>query len=384
MLYFDNNASTHTDPDIANKINDIIKKTTIGNPSSNHAHGWNAHAIYVDCKNRISSIYNSLPDDIIFTSGATESNNLAVGGIIQAAHIKNSKRKNIIVSAIEHKCVLNTAKYFCELLNFNLIVNPVLPNGIIDLNFLELMVNDATLLVSVMTTNNETGTIQPIKEIGLLCKKHGVIFHTDMAQAFYNEIDMVACGIDMISLSGHKIYAPAGIGALIIDSEINLKPQPILHGGLQQDNYRSGSIPVHLCYALCLAIEKIHELKNSERSFLYELRSYFLKQLSSLDTEFIINGDMEARHPGNLNLSFKHTNNDLLIQQLQPHASLSTGSACNAGTIQNSYVLQAMGLEDWRLKSAIRLCFGRFSTFGEVDILIEKLVESLEKIRNIT
>lgn len=379
MIYFDNNATTPCDPKISLLINDLLNNYNIGNPSSNHQSGWYANEIYEESRETISQYFNALPDDIIFTSGATESNNLAIGGIILSAHLNSNQRKKIIISSIEHKCVINSAYFYANLFNFEVIIVPVCKNGLIDFDYLEKHLSDDVLIASIMTTNNEIGTIQPIKEIGQLCKKFGVIFHTDMAQAYYDEIDMVEFGIDLISLSGHKIHAPVGVGALIIDSMIDVKPQPILHGGLQQSSYRSGTIPIVLCKALAETVKILRENRHYEKNTLLELRNYCLSSFEKADIPFTINGSLISRHPGNLNISIPGIDNQMLVMNLQPHIALSTGSACNAGIIEDSYVLKALGLLSEKSKQSIRLCFSRFNTKNEIDFFASLLKEKLDQ-----
>ncbi|MDC7252062.1 cysteine desulfurase family protein [Wohlfahrtiimonas chitiniclastica] len=377
MIYLDNNATTPCDPDIAKAITDILMDESMGNPSSNHAFGWKAHAMYEDALENIAHFYNALPDDVVITSGASEANNQAIIGVAQAAHPANDPRKKIIVSSIEHKCVLNAAKFACDSMGYTLISIPVSTDGIIDMDALVAHLSDDVLLVSVMAVNNEVGTVQPIQEIGKLCKQHGIIFHVDGAQAGYESIDMIAANIDLLSLSGHKIYAPIGVGALIVDSMCAIKPLPIIHGGLQQAPYRSGTISPFLAHAMSLAVTKMHQVQLEEAQHLRQLRHNFLQQLDQHHIDYTINGSITERHPGNLNISLIGHDNNMLVQKLQPHVAISTGSACNAGVIQDSYVLKAMNLSEAHLKSAVRICFGRFNTKENVDQLLNLLMPIL-------
>lgn len=377
MIYLDNNATTPCDPDIAKAITDILMDESMGNPSSNHAFGWKAHAMYEDALENIAHFYNALPDDVVITSGASEANNQAIIGVAQAAHLANDPRKKIIVSSIEHKCVLNAAKFACDSMGYHLITLPVSADGIIDMDALVAHIADDVLLVSVMAVNNEVGTVQPIQEIGKLCKQYGIIFHVDGAQAGYESIDMIAANIDLLSLSGHKIYAPIGVGALIVDSMCAIKPLPIIHGGLQQAPYRSGTISPFLAHAMSLAVTKMHQVQLEEAQHLRQLRNDFLQQLDQHHIDYTINGSMTERHPGNLNISLIGHDNNMLVQKLQPHVAISTGSACNSGVIQDSYVLKAMNLSEAHLKSAVRICFGRFNTKENVDQLLNLLMPIL-------
>ena len=380
MIYLDNNATTPCDPEIIEMINRSLSDISIANPSSNHAFGWKANDIYELAKENIATIYNALPDDVIFTSGASEANNQAITGTIQSAILCNNPRRRILISAIEHKCILNSAKFNSELFNYEYGLIPVDEDGIIDLNALNELLSDDILLVSVMAVNNEIGTVQPISEIGKLCRQYGAIFHVDAAQAGYEHIDIIENNIDLLSLSGHKIYGPIGIGVLIIDSMLELKPVPLIHGGLQQSGGRSGTISPYLCEAMSLAAIKLANVRDKESIYLKSLRDRLIKILEKHQVNFIINGSMKYRHPGNLNISFLGYPNDLIVQKLQPDIAVSTGSACNAGVIQNSYVLQALGLSDERISSAIRICFGRFNTEDDVVIFTDRLIKVLESI----
>lgn len=376
MIYLDNNATTHCDPEIITTIQRSLLDSTIANASSNHAFGWKANDVYELAKENIANAYNALPNDIIFTSGASEANNHAIMGSMQSAILSNNHRRTILVSAIEHKCILNTSKFGADLFKFNVVIIPVTKEGIVDLAFLESELSEDVLLVSIMSVNNEIGTIQPISEIGKLCRKVGAIFHVDAAQAAYESLDIIESNIDMMSLSAHKMYGPTGVGVLLIDSMLELKPAPLIHGGLQQENSRSGTIAPYLCEAMSLAVTKMAMLRESEKIKLENLRDLLISTLHSNNIEFIINGSMQHRHPGNLNISLIGHSNDLIVQKLQPDFAISTGSACNAGIIQRSYVLQALGLNQDRVNSAIRIGLGRFNT--EKDVI--SFAENLSKI----
>lgn len=378
MIYLDNNATTPCDPEIIKAIERSLSNENLANPSSNHSAGWKANEIYELAKERVAEIYNALPDDVIFTSGASESNNHAIAGTIQSATLSNNPRKRILVSAIEHKCVLNAAKFNCDLFNYELEIIPVKEDGIVDLNALKELLNENVLLVSVMAVNNEIGTVQPITEIGRLCREVGAIFHVDAAQAGYENIDIIESNVDLLSLSGHKIYGPIGIGILIIDSMLELKPMPLIHGGLQQADGRSGTIAPYLCEAMSLAITKMKTLREEEKIRLENLRMLLIATLRMHKIDFSINGSMEHRHPGNLNISINGYSNDVIVQKLQPEFAISTGSACNAGIIQSSYVLEAMGLTRERITSAIRICIGRFNTEEEILSFADHLCKILK------
>lgn len=381
MIYLDNNAMTVCDPDVVENMRNTLLNRELANPSSNHASGWRAAQIYEGVKEEISNAYNALPDDVVFTSGASEANNHAILGTIQAAIINNNSRKKIIVSEIEHKCVLNAAHFAHKLFNYELIVLPVRNDGLVDLDELKFLLTDDVLLVSVMAVNNEIGTVQPYSEIGKLCREVGAIFHVDAAQSAYEDIDIIESNIDMLSLSGGKFYGPTGVGVLIIDSMLDLKPTPLIHGGLQQVGIRSGTIPLYLCEGMGFAIKKMAENREKEKERLMSLRRVLLDSLEGHNIEFFINGTMEHRHPGNLNISISGFANDEIVQKLQPNFAISTGAACNAGEIQQSYVLSALGLGDEEIASSIRIGIGRYNTEQDVLSFAENLARVLEELR---
>ncbi len=365
-IYLDYNSSTPCDPEISD-IFQHVNSYIYGNPhASEHAWGWDAEEIIEVAKADVASFINALPDEIIFTSGASEANNLAIIGTAIAAKLKKDPKNKIIVSAIEHKCVLNAAYHLRDLFGFEIAVIPVHKSGIISLKTLEEEIDRNTLLVSIMAVNNEIGTCQPLIDIGRLCKKHNTIFHVDAAQAAYLDIDVIHNNIDLLSLSGHKIYAPKGIGALYISQDVRIKPSPIIHGGGQQNGFRSGTLSPALTASIAKAVCLVMENKDSEISRLLKLRDTFLHELMNLKVSFQINGDFKKRHPGNLNVQFHGVDVKALIMRLQPRIAVSTGSACNSGEIRDSYVLKAIGLTGKQIESSLRIAFGRFTTEKEV------------------
>ncbi len=366
-MYLDNHASTPCAPKIIELFQSISSNLSIGNPhSTEHRYGWDADKIITQAQTDIADFINALPEEIIFTSGATESNNLAIIGSSLSAHLKKSTRNKIVVSAIEHKCVLNAAQHAKDTLNLEIAELPVNHHGIIDLQILENLLDTETLIVSVMAVNNEIGTVQPLQKIGALCKKYGCIFHVDAAQGIYSNLDVVENHIDMLSLSGHKIYAPKGIGLLYINQDMQMQPTPIIHGGEQQYGMRAGTLSPALCACMAKAIKIISDCKNDEIANLQEMCAIFLATLKTNNVSFAINGSMEYRHPGNLNLQLHGIDAGVLITRLQPHLAISTGSACNAGVIKNSYVLNAIGLDSEAIESSVRIGFGRYNTKSEV------------------
>lgn len=377
-MYFDNNASTPTDPEINNIFQEVNSNLSIGNPhSAEHQYGWSASRIIEDSQEIIAHYINALPEEVYFTSGATESNNWAIIGSGLAAIKENSNRNEIIISAIEHKCVLNAAHFLEKFHGFIVKEAPVSRGGIVDLRDLKKLISDKTLLVSIMAVNNEIGTVQPLYEIGQLCRRNGVIFHVDGAQGAYSNLDIIENNIDMLSLSGHKIYAPKGVGVLFISQDVVPKPVSLMHGGEQQNGLRAGTLSPALCRSMAMAFEMLEMNKESEIAHLTSLRTEFLNLLKKKNIVFVINGDMNNRHPGNLNIQITGADAKELIMSLQPNVAISTGSACNAGVIRSSYVLEAIGLTNDQIENSLRIGFGRFNNKKEVEKIIEQFVKIL-------
>lgn len=377
-MYLDNHASTPIDSKISDLFQSITKNSIIGNPhSSEHQYGWRAEAIVSEALDSISLYLNCLPDELVVTSGATEANNLAIIGMAMSARLKNSSKNKIIVSAIEHKCVLNAAQHMHDLFGFEVVEAPINSDGLINMTSLAALVDEATLLVSCMAVNNEIGTVQPIAEIGDLCRTVGATFHVDAAQAAYSNLDVVDQNIDLLSLSGHKIYAHKGVGILYINSDMPLKPTPIIHGGGQQGGMRSGTLSPALCASMAKGLELLDECKADEINHLQSLRTLFLATLDQAQVRYTINGSMSQRHPGNLNLQLHGVDASTLIMRLQPRLAISTGSACNSGVIQGSYVLKALGLTSKEISQSVRLGFGRFNTEDEAILAATMIVDEI-------
>ena len=336
-----------------------------GNPhSADHAFGWQADAAVEAARAEIAGLIGADPDEIVFTSGATEANNLAILGIARAA---SPSRRRIIVSAIEHKCVLAAARAAVEE-GFEVTTLPVAPDGIVDIDALTAALDDRVALVSVMTVNNEIGTIQPIEKVGELCRSLGIIFHTDAAQALsFLEIDVDKFNVDLMSLSAHKVYGPKGIGALYVRRDSRIRPKPIIHGGGQEYGLRSGTLPTPLCVGFGEACRIISMEGRSMNAPLAGMRDYFLKQVLETVPDLKINGSMSARHPGNLNVQFPGLEAQIILNGLQPHVAASTGSACTSGQPEPSHVLRAIGLSNSEAESSIRFSLGRFTTPDEIN-----------------
>lgn len=382
--YLDNNATTPCDPRVFALFQGLTLDPEIGNPhSSEHSWGWKAENVISESSEIIASRYNALPDEVIYTSGATEANNMAIMGLAQTNQIEGLGKKKIIVSAIEHKCVLNAAHHASKLFGLELVLCPVNKYGIVDLDFLKDNINQDTLLVSVMAVNNEVGTEQPINAIGKLTRERGTIFHVDAAQAAYFNIDMIEDNIDLISISGHKIYAPKGVGALIASEDLPIKITPIMHGGGQQKGLRSGTLSPALSRALAEAIHILIEEGDAEKARLIDQREKLTQSLKDSGVGFLINGSMRHRHPGNLSIQIPGLETSILINNIQPHLALSTGSACNSGTIETSYVLQAMGLSQGEARGSFRLCLGRFNLNDEINNYTSLIKGNIDKVKKL-
>lgn len=376
-VYLDYQASTPLDKRVLEAMLPYMT-TEFGNPhSSEHSFGWKANGAVEKAKETISSYIDALSDEIIFTSGATESNNLAIIGTGYAA-LEKSNRRTIIVSSIEHKCVLGAAR-FLERFGFNIKKAPVLSDGKIDLSTFKELLNEDVLLVSVMATNNEIGVNQNLSTIGDLCKKNGSIFHVDAAQGGYTNINVIDNNIDLMSLSAHKIYGPKGIGVLYINQMLKTKPLPIIYGGGQQDGYRSGTLPVYLVVGIAKAIDIMSEIKEKEKESIGSLRNKLLEGLKNIVPELRINGSMDNRHPGNINILIPNKDARQLILSLQPNIAFSTGSACTSGIQEPSHVLKAIGLSTNEAEQSFRMTVGRFTTEEEINITLSLLKEKFTR-----
>jgi len=318
-------------------------------------------------------------DEIIFCSGATEANNLAILGTAR----KSKQRKRLLVSSVEHKCVIESARSLEEAGGFSVEIIPVKETGVIDLDWLRSVVDEDVLMVSVMAVNNEIGTIQPLKEIGEIVSASGAFFHCDAAQAPCSiDIDVFDLRIDFLSLSGHKMYAPKGIGALYIRRELQGAVEPLIYGGGQQNGLRSGTLPVPLCVGLGAAAEIIRcSSVIKERKRLSQLRDQFVCGIQGKLGRCSMNGVAGSlRHPGNANLCFEGYAAQDILMALQPGLLASTGSACNSGIVESSYVLRAIGCTEEEAKASIRFSLGRFTTEEEVCRAVELILGALKRL----
>lgn len=375
-IYLDYQASTP----LSEKARIAMKSASehsFANPhSSDHAQGWEAAKIVENAAHEIADFVGGLEDEIVFVSGATEANNLALVGVGLSAYKKNNPRKKIVISEIEHKCVLGAARFLKENFGYEVKKIPVGNSGVVNIDDLKKIVDQETLIVSIMAVNNEIGTIQPLKAIGDICRSSGAIFHVDAAQALYSDIDVVENGIDLLSLSSHKLYGPKGIGALYISQHIAIEPSPLFQGGGQQNGFRSGTIPTELTAGFAAAVSELKELRPAEITHLESLRDFAWNRLKELSPDIKLNGSRENRHPGNINIAFPGVDAKALIGSLQRLIAVSTGSACTSGIPEPSHVLKAIGLSTDDAESSIRISIGRHTTKAEITVAIEKICEA--------
>lgn len=374
-IYMDYQATTPADPRVVEAMQPYWS-AMYGNPhSADHAFGWSADAAVETARGHIAALIGADADEIVFTSGATEANNLAVLGIARAAP---PARNRIVVSAIEHKCVLAAARAAADE-GFEVITVPVGANGIVDPRAVAAVVNDRTALVSVMAVNNEIGTVQPLSAIAALCAAAGAVFHTDAAQALNTlAIDVSTLGADLISLSAHKAYGPKGMGALFVRRNLNVRPKPIIHGGGQEGGLRSGTLPTPLCVGFGETCRILADERYSDAERIRVLRDRFLGELLRVVPSLIVNGDMVARHPGNLNLLFPSIDASLLLHHMNPDVAAATGSACTSGQPEPSHVLLALGRSADEANSSVRFGVGRFTTQNDVDSAVAIVAKALK------
>ena len=379
-VYLDYQASTPLDP----RVREVMLPwfgEKFGNPHSNdHVHGWSAEEAVETARTEVASLIGARPREIIFTSGATEANNLAIKGVARALR---GKRDHVLTCVTEHKCVLESC-HRLEREGMRVTYLPVEQNGLLDLNRLEDALDEQTALVSIMAANNEIGVLQPMTDIAALCKKVGARLHSDAAQAVAKiPINVNKIGLDLLSISSHKIYGPMGIGALYVRQKPKVPIEPLMDGGGQERGLRSGTVPVPLTvgFGACCAIAAAELPKEAER--LLQLRSRFLDRIKRALNDIHLHGDLEQRIPGNLNLSFANIDAQDLMMRLS-RVSVSTGSACSTATVQASHVLQSLGVEQRLLHNAIRVGFGRFTTEAEVDFAVDEIARAVISLRQST
>ncbi|HJT05292.1 MAG TPA: aminotransferase class V-fold PLP-dependent enzyme [Stellaceae bacterium] len=376
-VYLDYQATTPVDRRVLDEMLPWFSEK-FGNPGSvTHAYGREAEAAVERARGAVAALIGAEAREIVFTSGATESNNLAIKG---AAHFHRELGKDRVVTvATEHKCVLESARAL-EREGFGVTVLPVDAQGLIDMDALRAAIDERTAVVSVMAANNEIGVLQPVAEIGALCRDKGVLFHTDAAQAVGKvPVDVDAMHIDLLSISGHKIYGPKGIGALYVRRRPRARLAPLFDGGGQERGVRSGTLPTPLCVGLGTAARIAAAEMAVEAERLLGLRRRFLAGIRARLPEVRLNGDAERRLPGNLNLSFPGVP-ALALMEACPGLALSTGSACTAAEVEPSYVLRALGLPDDLAQATLRVGLGRYTTDLEVDFAVEGLAAAAQRL----
>ena len=378
--YLDHQATTPLDPRVLAQMSPHFEETA-GNPHSvDHARGWKAAQSVELAASRVAALIGADPDEIIFTSGATEANNLALLGLARRA--SRTKRRRILLSETEHKCVLAAGDAIKTELNFKVEKIKVDNAGFVELDHLKELIDDDVLAVSVMAVNNEVGTIQDIEAISKIARYHGAVFHCDGAQApSAMNMSQLASHTDLLSLSAHKMYGPMGVGALYIRRELQDSIEPLIYGGGQQNNLRSGTLPTPLCIGLGAAAELCgFSDAVSERAHLASLRDHFVESLENLSYPIFLNGPPlgKMRHPGNANIQFAGFSAHDILQSLQPRLAASSGAACTSGIPGPSYVLRAIGLSEIEASASIRFSLGRGNDLQDVKdsvSLIEAILE---------
>lgn len=372
-IYLDHHATTPIDRRVLDEMMPFLLDD-FGNPHSvDHILGWRASQAVDLAATRIAMLLGKDPDEIAFTSGATEANNWALLGIARGR--RGANRKRILVSAIEHKCILAASRALNEREGFSVELVPVLSSGELDLNRLEELL-PGTLMLSVMAVNNEIGTIQPLETVGQLCRRHDVLLHTDAAQAACAmDLREVADIADIVSLSAHKMYGPKGIGAAFIRRDLQHDIEPLIYGGGQQRGLRSGTLPTPLCVGMGAAARLISESGNNERKAIAELRDLFIAKLKELHIGIkLVGPPLAVRHPGNVNLQLRGINAQHFLSMLQPKLAASTGAACTSGFPEPSHVLRAIGLTSDEAESSIRFGIGRQTTKDDI-LTAVKIIE---------
>ena len=378
-VYLDYAATTPVDRRVAEKMIPYLTET-FGNPASNsHAFGWEAEEAVEKARADIAALINADPKEIIFTSGATESDNLAIKG---AANFYKTKGKHLITVKTEHKAVLDTMREL-ERQGFEVTYLGVQENGLIDLEELKAAIRDDTILISVMWVNNEIGVVQDIPAIGEICRERKIIFHVDAAQACGKvPVDVEAAKIDLLSMSGHKVYGPKGIGALYVRRKPRVRLEAQMHGGGHERGFRSGTLPTHQIVGMGEAFRIAKEELEQDMAHYRKLRDIFLKGIEGIE-EVYINGDLEHRAPNNLNVSFNFVEGESLIMAVKELA-VSSGSACTSASLEPSYVLRALGRNDELAHSSLRITFGRMTTEEEVQFAAELIKSKIGKLRELS
>ncbi|KQJ89884.1 cysteine desulfurase, mitochondrial [Brachypodium distachyon] len=379
-LYMDMQATTPVDPRVLDAMLPFYL-SRYGNPHSRtHLYGWESDAAVEEARARVAALVGADPREIFFTSGATECNNIAVKGVM---HFYRDRRRHVITTQTEHKCVLDSCRYLQQE-GFEVTYLPVRPDGLIDVAQLADAIRPDTGLVSVMAVNNEIGVVQPLEEIGRICREKGVPFHTDAAQALGKiPIDVNQMGIGLMSLSAHKIYGPKGVGALYLRRRPRIRVEPQMSGGGQERGIRSGTVPTPLVVGFGAACEIAAKEMDYDHRRVTALQQRLLDGIRGKVDDVVINGSMEHRYSGNLNLSFAYVEGESLLMGLK-EVAVSSGSACTSASLEPSYVLRALGVDEDMAHTSIRFGIGRFTTEEEVDRATELTVHQVIKLREMS
>ena len=380
-IYLDYSATTPVDERVAEKMcSYLTRQGVFGNPASrSHAFGWEAEAAIEEARKNIATLVGANPKEIIFTSGATESDNLAIKGV---AHFYKKKGSHIVTCKTEHKAVLDTCRQL-EREGYEVTYLDPEPNGLVDLKKLEAALRDDTILVSIMHVNNEIGVIQDIAAIGEICRDRKILFHVDAAQSPGKvPINLEELKVDLMSFSAHKVYGPKGIGALYVQRKPRVRLEAQMHGGGHERGMRSGTMATHQIVGMGEAFRIAGEEMEEENKRIYSLRERLWDGLKDME-EVYVNGDLDQRIPGNINISFNFVEGESLLMALKDLA-ISSGSACTSASLEPSYVLRALGRNDELAHSSIRFSIGRFTTEQDIDFTIEHVRTAVEKLRELS
>jgi cysteine desulfurase len=378
-IYLDYSATTPVDPRVVDKMVPYLREQ-FGNPASrSHAYGWEAEKAVEEAREEVAKLVNADPREIIWTSGATESSNLAIKG---AAHFYRDKGRHLVTVKTEHKATLDTMREL-EREGFEVTYLDVRPDGLLDLEALAAALRPDTIVVSVMFVNNEIGVIQDIAAIGELCRGRGIVLHCDAAQATGKVvIDLARLKVDLMSFSAHKTYGPKGIGALYVRRKPRVRLEAQMHGGGHERGLRSGTLPTHQIVGMGEAFRIAREEMGAESERIRMLRDRLLRGLQEIE-EVYVNGDLEHRVPHNLNVSFNYVEGESLIMAIKDIA-VSSGSACTSASLEPSYVLRALGRSDELAHSSIRFSIGRFTTAEEIDFAVDLIKRKVAKLRDLS
>jgi cysteine desulfurase len=379
-IYLDYQATTPVDKRVIDKMLPYFGEI-YGNPHSrNHSFGWEAEQAVEVARENVANIIGANPKEIIFTSGATESNNLAIKGL---ADFYGDKKNHIITCVTEHKCVLESCRLLSER-GFEVTYLQVNKDGLIDLKDLESKINEKTLLVSIMGVHNEIGVIQPLKEIGDICRKNSVFFHTDCAQAIGKiKINVDEMNIDLLSISGHKIYAPKGVGALYVRRKPRVRISAMMSGGGQERGMRSGTLSPALCVGLGEACKICADEIDEESKRITKLKNILLEGIQSECDDIFINGSETDRVPGNINLSFAYVEGESLMMGIK-NLAVSSGSACTSASLEPSYVLKALGVSEELAHTSLRIGIGRYTSEKDVRDAVKVIVNEVKRLRSLS